>query len=132
MRQRSQGFTLIETLVALAIFTLLIAALTTVNQTGINTLMTSESRTIATRALNNIVLEFQQNRLTSGQSDEKQLGAGQLAGVGQYSGTYRMSHYQYRWDILIEPSQNQLTQVLQATLTDTQSGQVVARVRRIQ
>lgn len=102
----ARGFTLVETLVALTIYAVLIGTLVVVNRSGLNHLSELESRALARRALANVVSDFRQQARLGKVSSH----------IGRHSGEYAMSHHTYRWEIRLNKSQNQLTQILNASI----------------
>ncbi len=115
------GFTLIETLVALAIYALLIATLVVVNRSGVDALTELESRALARRALANVVTEFrQQARLNKVSSH-----------IGRHSGEYAFSHFNYHWEIRLSKSQNQLTQILSASIRRDDNDDTLTSIQEV-
>lgn len=119
MRQR--GFTLIETLVALAIFSVLIGALVVVNRDGLNALSEAEDKALARRALTNVITTFRQN-LQQGKISTQ---------AKRYSGAYQMGYADYHWEINVVPSQHQLTYLLQANIRHKDGKDILARIQEV-
>lgn len=87
----SRGFTLIETLIALAIFSVLTATLVVISKSSTDRISQLETTAIARIALDNVVLDFK--------------NANTNPYIGRYEGDYSMSHFDFRWEIKIERSQ---------------------------
>lgn len=118
---RSDGFTLIETLIALAIYAVLIAALVVVNRSGLDHLSDLESRALARRALTNIITDFRYKA-----------SMGRLnVNIGRHSGEYEMSHFTYYWQIHIQRSQNKQTRLLDAEIRLLEGKDILARQREL-
>lgn len=116
-----RGFTLIETLVALAIYAVLIGTLVVVNRNGLDQLSDLESRALARRALANIVTDFRQ-----------QARLGKISShIGRHNGSYAMGQFTYAWEIRLSKSQNQLTQILSADIRRAQQGDKLANIQEI-
>lgn len=101
-----RGFTLIETLVALAIYAVLIGTLVVVNRSGLDNLSELESRALARRALANVITDFRQQARLGKISQH----------IGRHTGNYEMAPHAYVWEIRLSKSQNQLTQLLSADI----------------
>lgn len=121
MKKTQQGFTLLETLVALAIYAVLIAALVVVNRGGLDSLSELEQRALARRALANVVTAFRQ-QAAQGRT---------AANIGRHSGTYQMSHFNYYWEIHLASSQNRQTRLLSAEIRLQGKSDALARIREI-
>lgn len=115
------GFTLIETMIALAIYAVLIAALVVVNRSGLDTFSELESRALARLALANVVTEFRQAARQGKRN----------ARIGRHHGQYRMSHFQYQWQIQLSRSQNQHSQLLDAYIRLQGSEDNLATLREV-
>lgn len=121
MHKAGQGFTLIETLVALAIFSVLIGALMVVNRDGLNALSEAEDKALARRALANVITTFRQEMLSGKVSQQ----------AGRHQGSYQMAYADYQWEIVVVPSQHQLTYLLQATIRRKAQQTILARIQEI-
>lgn len=86
-----KGFTLIETLIALAIFSVLTATLVVISKSSHDNMSRLETTAVARIALDNIVLDFQQQHKNPY--------------VGRYQGNYQLSHFNFYWEIKVERSQ---------------------------
>lgn len=117
--QPCRGFTLIEVLLALAIYSVLIATLVVVNRNGLDNLADTEAKALARRALLNVVVQFQ---------DDYRRGK-VSANTARHSGTYRMAERLYRWEINVQSTQNQLAKILSAQIQDAQSDAGIANVQ---
>lgn len=116
-----RGFTLIETLVALAIYSVLIGTLVVVSQNGLDTVSLAEERALARRALTNVVTDFKQ-----------QIRQGKLSSnTGRHTGEYLMANRQYRWEIKLSASQNQLTTILSASIKPAEQSDQLAQLQEI-
>lgn len=116
-----RGFTLIETLVALAIYSVLIGTLVVVSQNGLDTVSLAEERALARRALANVVTDFKQ-----------QIRQGKLSNnTGRHTGEYLMASRQYRWEIKLSASQNQLTTILSASIKPAEQSDQLAQLQEI-
>lgn len=120
-RENGRGFTLLETLVALAIYAVLIAALVVVNRGGLENLSELEERALARRALANVITTF---RLQAKQGRVS-------AAIGRHSGHYQMSHFDYYWEVQLASSQNQQTRLLSAEIRLKGENDTLARLREI-
>jgi|GEM_PF-3805245 len=106
MQHQAKGFTLIETLIALAIYIAVIATLSAVNRNAMVALSETQAQTFGRRALKNIIAEHRQ-----------QYELGQFAAhSGHYKGTYRMAHTIYQWQMDIALNQNHLGRVINAAI----------------
>lgn len=88
---KSAGFTLIETLIALAIFSVLTATLVVISKSSTDRITQLETTAIARIALDNIVMDFKNANATPY--------------IGRYEGEYSMSYFDFRWEIKVERSQ---------------------------
>lgn len=118
---KSSGFTLIETLAALAVYAVLIGTLVVVNRSGLENLSELESRALARRALTNVITEFRQ-----------QARLGKISShIGRHNGQYAMAHSNYHWEIRLSKSQNQLTQILNADIRRNDSHDILATIQEV-
>ncbi len=115
----SHGFTLIEVLVALAIYSVLIATLVVVNRNGLQSLSDAESQALARRALSNIVVQFkadvERGKITSHSA--------------RHSGSYRMANRIYQWEINVKTSQNRFAKLLSAEIKEADTAKKLATVQ---
>lgn len=101
---KNRGFTLVECLVALAIYAVVIATLVTVTKTGTERMTELESHALARLALANVMVDVQQD-------DNRQR-------AGKTNGELTFGQQRYRWQVQIELSEAGITRIATGKIFD--------------